>query len=285
MRSNRQPGPASLPRILAIPCRADRLTLTLPAADTILASVARGLSEHGADSAIVRLRGGTLGRLAYLGPSLSTDGLHAAWYSGPHRPDGPAEIEDLVMVVGLRDGEPFLHGHGVWREASGRRSAGHILPEEARLAGPVEAEALLVSGAVMDQAEDPETRFRLFAPRPREERSAASRGRRAVLCRLKPNGLLHRAIEATAREHGIRHATLHGIGSLIGCTFASGEVMTAPASELLIREGTLTTDASGQSRASVDLAIVDVEGRVFQGEIAHDVDPVCITFELLILEE
>ncbi len=61
--------------------------------------------------------------------------------------------------------------------------------------------------------------------------------------------------------------------------------MAAEASELLIREGTLTTDASGASRARMDLAIVDPDGRIFEGEIVHGADPVCITFELLIVED
>ncbi len=154
MRSNRQPGPAALPRVAAVPCRARPASMTLAPAETFLASVVEGLAGHGAQSAVVRLRGGTLERLVYLGPSLSADDRHAAWYSGPHDAGGPAEIEDLVMVVGQRDGAPFLHGHGVWRAADGRRIAGHILADEARLAAPVEAQAVLVAGAVMDQSED-----------------------------------------------------------------------------------------------------------------------------------
>ncbi len=144
--------------------------MTLAPADTFLASVVEGLAGHGAQSAVVRLRGGTLERLVYLGPSLSADDRHAAWYSGPHDAGGPAEIEDLVMVVGQRDGAPFLHGHGVWRAADGRRIAGHILADEARLAAPVEAQAVLVAGAIMDQSEDLETNFRLFAPSARAGR-------------------------------------------------------------------------------------------------------------------
>ncbi len=62
------------------------------------------------------------------------------------------------MTFGRHDGEPFLHGHGVWRHEDGLRAAGHVMPKDSQFAEPVEAEAWIMSGAIMDQLEDSETR-------------------------------------------------------------------------------------------------------------------------------
>ena len=75
------------------------------------------------------------------------------------------------------------------------------------------------------------------------------------------------------------------IGSLVGCTFVDGQVMESAASELLSRKGTLSPDRGGQAKAKLDIAIVDTECTIFEGEIAYGVDAVCITFEVLIVEE
>ncbi|RVK98932.1 DUF296 domain-containing protein, partial [Sinorhizobium meliloti] len=39
------------------------------------------------------------------------------------------------------------------------------------------------------------------------------------------------------------------------------------------------------AKAKLDIAIVDTECTIFEGEIAYGVDAVCITFEVLIVEE
>ncbi len=282
MRSLRQPGAPFTPRVISLGCHAEKMRLTFKPGLSVLDAVHDALSEKGCDSAVIEIRGGAFEPLAYVTPTLSDDGRHAAWYSDIHTPEGRATIEDLVMTVGRRDGEPFLHGHGVWRHADGFRGAGHVMPKDSRFAEPVEAEVWIVSGAIMDQLEDGETCFRLFTPVPHPTCAIASR--RAVLCRLKPNEPLHRAVERTAAEHGIKRATLHGIGSLVGCTFSDGQLMESAASELLIRKGTLSPDQSGQAKAKLDIAIVDTERAVFEGEIAYGVNAVCITFELLIVE-
>jgi predicted DNA-binding protein with PD1-like motif len=284
MRSLRQPGVPFTPRVISLGCHAEKKRLTFKPGRSVLEAVHEALAEKGCDSAIVEVRGGAFAPLAYVAPTLSHDGLHAAWYSDIHAPNGRAPIEDLVMTFGRRDGEPFLHGHGVWRHEDGFRAAGHVMPKDSQFAEPVEAEAWILSGAIMDQLEDSETRFRLFTPVPHAAAPAIT-PRRAVLCRLKPNEPIHSAIERTAAEHGIERATLHGIGSLVGCTFADGQVMESAASELLIRKGTLSPDRSGQAKAKLDIAIVDTECTIFEGEIAYGVDAVCITFEVLIVEE
>jgi hypothetical protein len=38
----------------------------------------------------------------------------------------------------------------------------------------------------------------------------------------------------------------------------------------------------GLPRASLDIDVVDIEGRIFAGEIVRGDNPVCVTFELVI---
>ncbi|TCM49685.1 putative DNA-binding protein with PD1-like motif [Rhizobium sp. PP-F2F-G48] len=284
MRHNHQPGTAFTPRTLSLGCHAEPIQLTFQPGTSVLAAIDEALAARGFQSAVIEVTQGAFLPLVYVTPIIPADGLHAAWYSDTHAPSGRAEIERLTIVFGRRDGQPFLHCHGVWQHADGYRGAGHLMPSDAQFAEPVDATVWGISGAIMDQLDDSETRFRLFTPLPHAEAPPIA-PRRAVLCRLKPNEPLHRAIEAIAASHGIVRASLHGIGSLIGCTFQSGETMTAAASELLIRSGRLAPDAAGDTRVALDLMIVDPDRRIFEGAIVEGADPVCITFELLIVEE
>jgi hypothetical protein len=120
------------------------------------------LSPLGIDSAVVEIEGGAFNPLVYVMPAPTDDGVHAAWYSATHGPRGRSAIEALSFTYGRCNGEPFLHCHGVWRHPDGSRHAGHLMPHDARFAEPVKARVFAVSGAILDQLEDEETRFRLF---------------------------------------------------------------------------------------------------------------------------
>jgi len=68
------------------------------------------------------------------------------------------------MTLGLRDGAPFFHCHGLWTEADGRASGGHMLPDETIVAEPFAVEAFGLDGAMFTAEPDPETNFKLFGP-------------------------------------------------------------------------------------------------------------------------
>ncbi len=282
MQTIRHPGPAQQPRSLSHACHAMQLRLTFQPGRSVLAAIDEALKAKGYDSAVVQIRGGTFDPLVYVIPALSEGRVQAAWYSDIRSPAGRAPIEELCLTFGRRDGEPFLHCHGIWRHADGFRAAGHLMPHDARFAEPVEADVWAISGAVLDQLEDEETLFKLFTPVATASAPPAS-ARRAVLCRIKPNEEINGTIERIAREHGIENATLHGIGSLVGCDFVDGAYMSSIASELYIRSGKVWTQ-NGTIRSMLDIAIVDIHGQVFEGEIVRGRNNVCVTFELLIVE-
>lgn len=280
MRSILHPGTPVAPRAPALPCRVRSLDVTFAADRPVLEAVTEALAPLGIDSAVVEIAGGALDPLVYVMPAPSDDGVHAAWYSQTHAPEGRSPIDAMTFTYGRRDGKPFLHCHGIWMHADGSRHAGHLMPMDARFAEPVSARVLAVSGAILDQPEDEETRFRLFTP---VAHGAEQDGRRGLLCRIKPNADVHLAIEQLCAENAIATASLHGIGSLVGCDFIDGAHMTSYASELFIRSGTVET-RDGDLRAALDIAIVDIDGGIFEGEIVRGGNVVCVTFELLVVE-
>lgn len=247
----------------------------------MLSAVAEALQADGIESAVVEIRGGSLQPLVYVIPADCDDGMHVAWYSEGHSPSGRAEIQSLTFTYGRRDGEPFLHCHGSWRLGDGSVGGGHLMPHEAQFSEAVEGEVFALSGAILDQLDDGETNFRLFTPLPLCGHPNGD-GTRAVLCRVKPNEEIHSAIERTAREHGFKRATLHGVGSFVGCDFADGRHMPGKALEVFIRDGSLQ-ELDGRTCSRLDVAAVDAAGAVLEGEITHG-NAVCVTFELLIVE-
>lgn len=276
-RSIQHPGPASEPRVLAQACSARRLTLTFQSGKPVLDAVTEALADEGIDSAVIEIEGGSFDPLVYVIPAPSPDDSHAAWYSDTRRPDGRAQLERVVMSYGSRQGAPFIHCHGIWIHADGFRGAGHLIPHEAAFGGEVQATVHALSGAILDQQADAETNFTLLTPV--ANGAATESETRAVLLRIKPNTDIHQALEETARANGIEAATVHGIGSLVGCDFADGSHMASYASELFIREGRIEA-----GRAAIDIAVVDIDAEIFDGEITRGGNDVCVTCELLIVE-
>lgn len=258
------------------------MRMTFQSDRSVLEAVDEALKEKGYESAVIQIRGGAFNPLVYVIPALSEGRAQAAWYSDTRRPTGRAAIEELCLTFGRRDGEPFLHCHGIWHHADGFRAAGHLMPHEARFAEPVEADVWAISGAVFDQLEDEETLFKLFTPIAIMPKPS-TRSRRAVLCRIKPNEEINAAILRIVREQGIENATLHGVGSLVGCDFVDGSHMSSIASELYIKSGKVWKQ-NGTLRSRLDIAIVDIDGQIFEGEITRSRNNVCVTFELLIVE-
>jgi predicted DNA-binding protein with PD1-like motif len=276
MRSIHHPGPPPTARAIVVPCRAEAVRLQLEPGRSVNQAVAEAFARAGVPGGYVRLRGAPVSPMRYVIPAASPDAGHAAWYSGTFAPAGVSRIEDAGLVAGRRDDQPFLHCHGIWRTPGGERRMGHLLPLETEFAEPVEAEAWTVTDAVFEAADDPETGFRLFRPAPC--RKGGADGAAALLCAFRPNQDIGAAIEAACRSNGIGEAFVHGIGSLIGAEFEDGTGMSSYATEVLLRQGRV---AAG--RATLDISMVGMEGELAEGRLARGVNPVCVTFEILIV--
>jgi predicted DNA-binding protein with PD1-like motif len=278
MRSIRHPGPVNAERSTSAPCTVDRVHLTLQPGKSVNEAVANAFHAARASSGFVRLRGATVAPMRYVIPAAAPDDTHAAWYSETHAPDGVCTIEDAGMIIGLRDGEPFLHCHGSWLLPNGERRMGHLLPLESQFSQSVEAEAWLVSGARFDVRDDAETNFRLFHA-VEDTDARLLRGTRAVLCTIRPNQDIGAAIEGICRDHGIANASIEGIGSLVGAEFEDGSRLASYATEVLVRHGDVR-----DGRCTLDIALVGMAGEIGEGRLVAGVNAVCVTFELLVVE-
>jgi predicted DNA-binding protein with PD1-like motif len=279
VRRVQQPGPETGERVEWTECHGRRFDLILEPGLTLLEGMRRGFAAAGFTSGVVRVDGVALDPFAYVMPALSTTTEHAAFYSEVFRPAGVARLETGAMTFGLRDGGPFFHCHALWREADGKRSGGHILPDETMVAEAITLPAVGLDGAGFSAYVDPETNFKLFGPAPAELLGATREGRFFAI-RVRPNIDLFGALEAFCAERGVTQATIHGgVGSTIEARFEDGRSVTNFATEVAIRSGAITPDGAG---SAIDVALVDYTGAIAEGPLRRGDNPVLMTFELVL---
>jgi predicted DNA-binding protein with PD1-like motif len=215
-------------------------------------------------------------------PALSKTKANAAFYSDTFRPAGITRLKLASLTLGVRDGAPFFHCHGLWTEADGRAGGGHMLPEETFVAESFAVEAFGIDGAVFAAEPDPETNFKLFGPIPASATNARTTSR-AFALRLRPNRDFADSLEGFCREHGIARAKIHGgVGSTIGARFTDGSVVEPFATELAITSGTIAPGMGGALQAELDVALVDHTGCLAEGRLIRGDNPVLMTMELVL---
>src|SRR5258708_7897591 len=202
MRTIVQPGPPVIERIQWVEARGRAFSFTLEAGLPLLEAARRGFAAQGFAGGTLSIKGGTLGPFAYVMPALSKTSDHAAFYSETFRPQGLTRLTLAAMTLGVRDGAPFFHCHGLWTEADGRVNGGHMLPEETFVAEPFAVEAFGIDGAIFAAEPDPETNFKLFGPVVSEAGSAKTASR-AFALRLRPNQDFAGTLEGFCRDRGI----------------------------------------------------------------------------------
>ena len=263
------PGPRAAERAVAVRARVEPVAGVLRAGETVLAGVARVFAAAGCRGGMVFLDGVSCAPLRYVLPALSTDGLHAAWYSDTHA------LEDALILratasVGVRDGAAFLHGHGLWQAGRAPVAMGHLLPFESVVAADAPVTGMGARDAGFVAQADPETAFTLFQP---EGGGAGD----SLLARIATGEDVVTSIEALAAAHGITEARLHGLGSIDHVRFAQGGRMDCLATELRLHGAVLRA-----GRARVGIEVVDIAGRIKSGELKRGANPVGVTLELLI---
>src|SRR6516162_9628132 len=117
MRRIQQPGPPPAERIQWVEARGRAFSFTLEAGLPLLETARRGFAVQGFSSGTLNIEGGALGPFAYVMPALSKTSDYAAFYSETFRPQGVTRLKLATMTFGIRDGGPFFHCHGLWREA------------------------------------------------------------------------------------------------------------------------------------------------------------------------
>jgi predicted DNA-binding protein with PD1-like motif len=282
MRSIKQPGPQVGERIQWAEARGRAFSFTLEPGLTLLEAARRGFAAQGFSSGTLNIKGGTLGPFGYVMPALSKTGENAAFYSDTFRPAGITRLKLATMTLGERDGAPFFHCHGLWTEADGRSSGGHMLPEETFVAEPFTAEAFGIDGAVFAAEPDPETRFKLFGPIPARS-SGANAPSTAYALRLRPNQDFASSLEGFCRAQGITRARIRGgVGSTIGARFVGGAIIEPFATELAITSGSIALGKSEALEATLDVALIDYTGGIGEGRLIRGDNPVLMTMELVL---
>lgn len=259
------PGPRAAERATARRARLRPIRGTLPAGVPVMQAVGDLFAAHGCKGGVLDLSGVTCAPMRYVLPAPSSDGIHAAWYSDTHAPDGALRIDSATATVGWRDGAPFLHCHGVWG-----RAMGHLLPFDSVLAQKAEVRGLGAAETWFEALPDPETAFTLFTPMGGEDGQA-------LLARILPGEDVVTAIEALAVRHGIADARLHGVGSIDHIRFAEGHRMDCHATELRLAGAVLS-----QGRAHVPIEVVDIHGHIARGSLTRGGNPVGVTLELIV---
>lgn len=273
LRELRHPGPAEAERMVAAPVRLAPVEGTLRPGRDVLSEVARIFREAGAPGGVLTLSGGRCRPFRYVIPAPSTDGLHAAWYSGTFEATDGADIVEAVAIVGHEASAPFLHCHGRWRAGDGLPEAGHMLAPESPVETPIPVRGLAAFGAVFERRPDAETAFSLFTPSPGEAPDRPN----GLLLRVRPGEDVSGAIEAACHDAGIAEARIHGIGSVDGVRFADGKRVDCAATEIFVSGGRLT-----KGRAHLPVVVVDIEGEVAEGVLEAGDNPVGVTFEIVV---
>ncbi|MBD3848036.1 DUF296 domain-containing protein [Bosea sp. SSUT16] len=280
MRRVEQPGTGTPERIQWVECGGRAFSLTLPAGVPLLEAVRSGFAAEGFTSGVVKLDGLKLAPFAYVMPALSKTPEHAAFYSETFRLEGGARIEVGAMTFGQRDGAPFFHAHALWVEGDGKRSGGHILPDETTVAETITLQAVGLDGAAFTAEPDGETHFKLFGP-VAAAAGGAGDGRFFAL-RVKPNVDFCGALETFCAERGVREAAIHGgVGSTIGARLTDGGVVENFATEVAITDGRIAPGVGG-FEAAIDVALVDYSGALASGRLVRGDNPVLMTFELVL---
>ncbi|QOZ53135.1 PCC domain-containing protein [Bradyrhizobium sp. CCBAU 53338] len=282
MRSIKQPGAPVTERIQWVEARGRGFSFTLQAGLPLLEAARRGFAAEGFAGGVLNFTAGALGPFGYVMPALSKTGENAAFYSDTYRPAGVSHTRLGSMTLGVRDGAPFFHCHGLWTEADGKVSGGHMLPDETVVAEPFEVQAFGVDGAMFAAEPDPETNFKLFGPVV-SANSGARTTSRAFALRLRPNQDFAGCLEAFCHAHRIARAKIHGgVGSTVGARFTHGGVTEPFATELAITAGTVAPGAPGVLEAALDVALIDYTGGIAEGRLVRGDNPVLMTMELVL---
>ena len=219
------PGPRAAERMQAARTGLVAVQGELRAGETVMAGVARLFDAAGCRGGMVFLDGITCDPLRYVLPALSSDGVHAAWYSDTIAPAGPVTILRATASVGIKAGAPFLHCHGVWTAADGTPRMGHLLPFDSVVSTDAKVNGIASPDAWFESLPDAETAFTLFQPA-----GGATTG--GVIARVRPGQDVVTAIEALAARYGITDAALHGLGSIDHIRFQDGSRVDCLATEL-----------------------------------------------------
>ena len=267
------PGRQERERSQVVRGQATRVEVQLQAGTILMDAVATASDDLGCDSALQMLDGLKMGPYNFVKPTMnSPDGKLVAWYSETFHGQS-ATLEHAMASVGRKDGEWFLHCHAVWDSETDNPKSGHLLPFEVT----VEQESTIIcyafKGGEFDVTYSEETFFSTFRAKPK---TGSIEINNAALITLSPHEDLGKALPQIANALEFKDCRVLGLGSLIGADFESGPSMEAAASEVLLLPSATPTH--------LPLHCIGSDWKQYRGLIVPGTVPVCITFELLLID-
>lgn len=252
-----------------------RIDTVLEPGQTVGDGLAALMRRENCAGGVAHMGGGLLDPCRWYIPAHHPTGELPVWYSNVRDAAGAATFEWASSTLGLANGEPSTHTHGIWRLADGRRFGGHLLPNESVIKQPVSVVAWLSADAGFARKFDAETTFELFAA------NGGGQGN-GVIATLRPNGDLTESIEQLAIACGMRDAQVRGTGSVFDLTAHDGQVHPSDAFEIGIVSGKVVPDGDGVAVRDLALAGVGFDGNPVETKIARGRNRVCVTFELIL---
>lgn len=275
-----QPGPAGEPYI-QVPTRLVDTEIELPAGITLDVSLAAALDEGGFASGCFRVADAPMSAFDYVIPDHPNDDLHVAWYSARQNPPVPGAVVDAAITCGPGRDLMYYHCHGKFRDARGKVTMGHLLPETCVPSVPVRITGYAFRDAAFQRVADAQTGFELFSPVAAHKAPDDAEG---ILLRITPNIEISEPLIACCRAAGWQRASVHGVGSLIGAHFANGGVLESYATEFYFTDGRIDLTGDAPS-AALDIALVGLDGNWMEGRLQQGRNPVLITAEILLRQQ
>lgn len=276
------PGPVAAERIQSFRGEAKHLEFNLEPGLTFRDAVSRPLLAAGFASAGLLCTEFALWPFRFVRPAFSPDDRHVAYYSDIADAPRPTRVAFAGATFGFRDDEPFVHCHALWDDEAGEPRGGHIWPLETVVSESGRVVAFGCGEVAMVGRPDPETNFTLFGPEAVEGRRGAPRGG-CIVARVRPNEDLIESLETLCERHGIREATVRsGIGSTVGFAFDDGRTILEIPTEIVVSKGRLSAGPDGRIVADLEIALIDMAGKIHRGKPARGLNPVLICLELVI---
>lgn len=257
------------------------LEIELAAGVPILSALEAALKSKGLAGAYLHITNAETSQLEYVIPALAPDDTHVAWYSNTYQLTQPGRIVSAGFICGTHKGDFFTHCHGLWSDASGNTTMGHLLPDSSILSHTAKATGFGFTDASFERSSDQQTGFDLFLP---TQLAALPAPDQAILMRVSPNHEIGQVLGEIFEKTGWTHASIHGVGSLISPQFSDDRSMASFATEVLITEGTIKLDGK-HPLVSMEVAAVGLDGAYMQGQLSAYVNPVLITFEIILVNQ
>lgn len=292
MKPLTHPGERLQPRIQPVEVQTKTVVRQLKAGISLTKQLTDIVAEYGATSGAAELYSGDCDPVSYVIPTAG-NGVKAVGFSETRTTDQAKYIYGAA-TIGFRHGEPFVHSHSMWNNAAGETLGGHLWADTIVGDEGVFAIVHVMDGVDLISADDPETDMPVFTPHASERKvfdvTAETTLRKTLVARVLPGEDITEAIIKTSKDAGFESVSVRaGIGSLVGGEFknrATGEthLVDGPGTEVIALIGHITNVSADEPEVRLSCTMVDRHGVVYAGELIPGVNPVAVTFELVLQE-